>query len=102
MGFWRLEEYKRNEKGCSTRFNDDRLNNSTGADAASADFHGLVAVLGRDSNFFQIRQPAPFGFIMSVTDIISGGRFLAAYFTHFRHDKLLYMNQFKNQSIYFF
>jgi hypothetical protein len=64
-----------------------RLNDSPGANAASADTHLPAAAGYGHADLLQVWQPATSGFVVGVTDIIAGFRLLAAYFTYISHGK---------------
>ena len=59
--------------------------NLAGADAAGADLHGLDGSLVIGTDFLQIWIPHGTGFIVCVTDIVSGNRLFTANSTFFRH-----------------
>jgi hypothetical protein len=60
---------------------DDGFHHRAGTDAAGA-YTNLLGTPDSscNPNFLQIRQPAPSGLVMSVTDIIAGNWFFAADF----------------------
>jgi hypothetical protein len=65
---------------------DERFGYGAGTYAAGADSHPFrVAGRNRNPDALQIGQPPSSGFIMGVTDIISGDRSLATYFTLLCH-----------------
>ena len=49
-----------------------------------------IAAAGRHPDPLQIRQPTSFILVVGMTDIVAGGRPLAANFTFFCHDQTPY------------
>jgi len=62
-----------------------RLQNAVGLDTGGADLHAHCSSINAGTHILEIRQPAPPGAVMGVTDIISCDRLLAADFTHSSH-----------------
>ena len=68
----------------------DGFLNAVRADAAGADVHPASSAVDEDPDPLEIRQPAPAGDVMGVTDLIAKNGGLAADFALFRHaDELL-------------
>ena len=57
----------------------------TGPDAAGTDFYGLDRAVLHGTDLLQVRAPHGTGFVVGVTDIISGNGFFPADFTLLGH-----------------